>query len=55
MRLQKQKARKYKDKQIYKWVIVIPPKDIEQLGWEKGIKLEGTAIKEKGYFLSKSD
>ena len=52
MKLQKQKARKYKDKTIYKYIIVIPPKDIEELGWKEGIELEGTIIREKGYFLS---
>lgn len=53
MILQKQKAREYKGKSIYKYVIVIPPKDIEELGWKEGTELEGTVIKEKGYFISK--
>lgn len=52
MKLQKVKARKYKDKQIYKYMLVIPPKDIEQLEWKEGIELEGVVIKDKGYFLS---
>jgi bifunctional DNA-binding transcriptional regulator/antitoxin component of YhaV-PrlF toxin-antitoxin module len=51
MILQRQKARKYKGKTIYKYVIVIPPKDIEELGWKDGVDLEGSVIKEKGYFL----
>ena len=55
MILQKVKAREYKGKPIYKYMIVIPPKDIEQLGWKEGIKLDGTVIKEKGYFLSVKD
>jgi bifunctional DNA-binding transcriptional regulator/antitoxin component of YhaV-PrlF toxin-antitoxin module len=38
-------------KTIYKYVIVIPPKDIEELRWKEGIELEGNVIKDKGYFL----
>jgi len=53
MKLQKVRAREYKGKTIYKWIIVIPPKDIEQLEWKEGNKLEGTVIKDKGYFLVK--
>jgi hypothetical protein len=52
MKLQKQKAREYKGKPIHKYVIVIPPKDIEELEWNEGIDLEGVPIKGKGYFLS---
>lgn len=51
MILQKQKAREYKGKTIYKYVIVIPPKDIGELRWDEGIELEGNVIKDKGYFL----
>lgn len=51
MRLQRLKAREYKGKTIYKWVIVVPPKDIEELGWKEGNELEGTILK-GGYFLS---
>jgi len=53
MKLQKVRAREYKGKTIYKYMIVIPPKDIEQLGWKEGIELDGTAIKSKGYFITK--
>ncbi len=52
MILQKQKAREYKGKTIYKYIIVIPPNDIEDLGWKEGMNLEGVVIKDKGYFLS---
>lgn len=52
MHLQKQKAREYKGKPIYKWVIVIPPEDIEKLNWKPQDKLKGTIINGKGYFLS---
>ena len=53
MILQKQKAREYKGKPIHKYVIVIPPKDIEELGWKEGIELNGTIVDNKGYFISK--
>lgn len=52
MKLQKVRAREYKGKTIYKWIIVIPPKDIEQLEWKEGLELEGTPIKNKGYFIN---
>jgi len=52
MILQKQKAREYKGKTIYKYVIVIPPKDIEKLGWKEGQEINGIVIENKGYFLS---
>lgn len=52
MKLQKQKAREYKGKPIYKWVIVIPPEDIEKLDWKPQDNLKGTVINNKGYFLS---
>ena len=52
MKLQKQKAREYKGKPIYKYVLVIPPKDIQKLSWKEGNELEGIPIKEKGYFLT---
>ena len=35
---------------IYKWVIVVPPKDIEKLGWHEGMELEGF-IKRKEYCI----
>ena len=52
MKLQKVKAREYKGKSIYKYMIVIPLKYIEQLVWKEGIELDGITIKDKGYFLS---
>lgn len=53
MILQKVKAREYKGKPIYKYIITVPPQDIKELGWNEGIELEGTSIKDKGYFLYK--
>ena len=55
MHLQKQKAREYKGKPIYKWIIVIPPEDIEKLNWKPQDKLKGTIINGKGYFLSSEE
>jgi len=40
MRLQKQLSRKYGNKEYPKWVITIPPKQIEVLGWNEGEFLE---------------
>lgn len=53
MKLQKQKAREYNGKPIFKYNVVIPPKDVKKLGWEKGINLEGTIVKDVGYFIFK--
>ena len=53
MKLQKVKAREYKEKPIYKYIIVIPPKDIEELDWKEGDELDGIVIRDKGYFLIK--
>jgi bifunctional DNA-binding transcriptional regulator/antitoxin component of YhaV-PrlF toxin-antitoxin module len=52
MKLQKQIAYKYKGKTNYKFTIMVPQKDIKQLGWDKGIELEGTIVKDKGYFIT---
>jgi len=52
MKLQKVKAREYKGKAIYKYMIVIPPRDIEQLGWKEGMELQGSIIQNKLYLLS---
>lgn len=39
MKLQKQISRKTKDTQYVKWVIIIPPERIKQLGWGEGLNL----------------
>ena len=41
-KLQKQLAYKYKDKQQYKHVIVIPEEALNELGWKGGKELELT-------------
>lgn len=40
MQLQKQLSRKHKDKEYPKFTIVVPPKEIEKLGWKEGEELE---------------
>ncbi len=55
MKLQKVKAREYKGKPIYKYMIVIPPKDIKELGWKEGDELIGSPLKNNGYFLYKKE
>lgn len=40
MKLQKQLSRKVKDKEYLKWVITIPPSEIEKLNWKEGTELE---------------
>lgn len=40
LRLQKQLSRKVEGKSYPKYVITIPPKEIEKLGWKEGIELE---------------
>ena len=52
MIIQKAKAYEYKGKTKYKYTIMVPEKDIKKLGWDKGTKLEGTIVNDKGYFIS---
>jgi bifunctional DNA-binding transcriptional regulator/antitoxin component of YhaV-PrlF toxin-antitoxin module len=40
MHLQKQQSRVYKGKEYSKYLIVIPSKDIEKLGWSEKDELE---------------
>lgn len=40
MRLQKQLSRKVGNKEYPKWVIIVPPKQIDTLGWKEGEYLE---------------
>jgi len=44
MKLQKQLSRKYEGKEYAKYVIVVKPSIIEELGWKDGIEL-GAEIK----------
>lgn len=46
MKLQKRLNRKVGRKEYSKWVIVIPPEDIEQLQWKDGQELIGEITKD---------
>lgn len=39
MRLQKQKTREVKGKEYFRWTVVIPPDEVEELGWQQGDEL----------------
>jgi bifunctional DNA-binding transcriptional regulator/antitoxin component of YhaV-PrlF toxin-antitoxin module len=47
MKLQKQLSRVHKDKAYPKYTVVIPPREIEKLGWKEGEELE-TKIDDNG-------
>ena len=47
MKLQKQLSRKVGEKVYPKWVIAIPPRQIEALGWNEGQSLEGEVTDQK--------
>jgi bifunctional DNA-binding transcriptional regulator/antitoxin component of YhaV-PrlF toxin-antitoxin module len=53
MKLQKQKAYKYKDKIHYKYTIVIPDSVVEGLGWKESQELECNAEKSSLKIFSK--
>jgi antitoxin component of MazEF toxin-antitoxin module len=40
MKLQKQLSRKVDGKSYPKYVVTIPPKEIEKLGWKEGMELK---------------
>jgi len=46
-KLQKQLSRRVGNKEYPKWVITIPPKQIEALGWEEGEYLESETNSEE--------
>jgi len=46
-KLQKQLSYKYKDKKVFKHVVVIPDDAISQLGWKGGQELEITIVDKK--------
>ncbi len=47
MRLIKQHGRKYGDKDYYKYIVVIPNKIIEEVGWKGGEDLDIEVKKDK--------
>ena len=44
MKLQKQLSRKVKNKEYPKWVVTIPPSEIEKLEWTEGQELEPEVV-----------
>jgi hypothetical protein len=40
VRLQRHKTRRVKGKDYFRWMVVIPPKSVEELGWKEGMELE---------------
>ncbi len=40
MKLQKRLSRKYKDKEYYKYVVVVPEKEIKKSGFKEGEELK---------------
>jgi len=40
MRLQKQVSRQVGDSEYLKWTIIVPPSQVEELGWNEGEELE---------------
>lgn len=54
MKLQKQLSRKVGNEEYAKWVIVIPPDKIKQIGWKEGIDLD-VIVKDKKIVLQPKD
>jgi hypothetical protein len=50
LKLQRQVTREIEGKEYYKWVIIIPPEQIEGLGWREGMELE-SMIKEDSLLI----
>jgi antitoxin component of MazEF toxin-antitoxin module len=40
MKLQKQVSRRVEDREYSKYVVVVPPDEVERLGWKEGQELE---------------
>ena len=40
MKLQKRLSRKYKDKEYYKWVIILPDEEVKYAGLKEGDELK---------------
>ena len=54
MKLIKQHGRKYKESNYYKFIVVIPNKIIEKLGWKGGEELNAD-LKNKKIIIQKED
>ncbi len=47
MKLQKQLSRKYNNEEYAKWVVVIPPEKVKELGWKEGDQLAARRKKKR--------
>ncbi len=47
MKLQKQVSRRTSDKEYSKYVVVIPPDQVQELGWKEGQDLDGEILGKK--------
>lgn len=54
MKLQKRFNRKVADKEYSKWIVTLPPEEIEQLGWKEGMELEVSTKDDKMILKPKS-
>lgn len=52
MKLQSHRSRKIKGKSYNQWLVILPPKDIEALGWKEGDSLRAV-VKQEGLLLVK--
>lgn len=55
MKLQKQLSRKVQGKEYPKWVITIPPRKIQALGWKSGEELEAVVKNSKLVLVKKEE
>jgi bifunctional DNA-binding transcriptional regulator/antitoxin component of YhaV-PrlF toxin-antitoxin module len=53
MRLQKQVNRVVDNKEYSKYILIVPPEDVEKLGWEAGEELSHE-VKEETLIVSKA-
>ncbi len=52
MKLQRHLSRKVKGKDYEQWIVILPPKDVNALGWKRGDTLR-TTMKPEGLLISK--
>jgi formylmethanofuran dehydrogenase subunit D len=45
VKLQRQKTRVVNGKEYFRWTVIIPPKRIDELGWNEGTQLESKTKK----------
>lgn len=55
MKLQKQLSRRVDNKEYPKYVVTIPPKDIEKVGWREGEELRAEIQDGKLIIMRKKD